>query len=97
MQFASDSATLFVLQVQKPGRQVAESVVSYIEFPSTLAQPFFHVFQGLAQCCSVPPVIFSNDQNDACREDEPEDANELCAFRNAERMGRANEPVTYAD
>src|SRR5258708_27569631 len=58
VQLASDSTALLILQLQKPGGEVAESLVGYIEFRSTLAEPLFQVFLRLAQRFQVAAVFF---------------------------------------
>src|SRR5258708_22470251 len=58
VQLASDSTALLILQLQKPGGEVAQSLVSDIEFRSALAEPLFQVFLGLPQRLQVAAGVF---------------------------------------
>src|SRR5436190_19447505 len=97
VQFASETPSLVILQLQQTGREVPQTVVSYVELDRAFSDAALKVrlcftqFLKLATAC----VPYGNDGT-RCQQ-KSKHANGLCHVRNTKRMRGHDEPVSQAN
>ena len=91
VQFARDSASLFVLKMKQTSGKVAQTSIGFVELSGAFFDHGFQLLLSFGVLFMVPAIHFSHRHDKRGREQEGNHANRLGQIRDAERMRRLKE------